>query len=394
MDSQTARRATILIMAMFVVQPLAIGGWLALIPYVKESLGLSKGELAFALLGMPLALIPTLQIAGGLVGRFGLRHIFQIIFPIQSAALMLPLFAWNGISLFFALACIGAAAAFLEVGLNVYAGRLEKKSGLLIMNRCHGFWALGITLGSALVALLADVSPFIPLGVLAAVSTVAGIAIARMMPRLVEANEGPAAPRRKIRELPMALFMIAGTMFFVTMAEGAMADWAAVYLSERMGGVDASAGLAVTIFSAFLAGGRFIGDWMKRHMGAVMMGRFTLSCAILGLLLLVLPLPLAFAYPGFALVGFGVSAGFPLGVSAVAELDDDYEAPNIAVMAQVALCGFLVGPPLIGTIAEATSLSFGLAALLPGLVLAMVLMRWLGRPESVKKSPESAPESG
>ncbi len=394
MDGQTARRATILIMAIFVVQPLAIGGWLALIPHVKDALGLTKGQLAIALLGMPIALIPTLQLAGGLVTRLGVRHVFRWMFPVQSLAVLLPLVAWDGVSLFFALACLGAATAFLEVGMNVYAGRLEKKSGLLIMNRCHGFWALGITGGSALVAMMAGLPPWIPLLTLAVVSTVSGLAITHQLPRLVEAADGPTPPRRRLSELPAALFLIAGAMFFVTMTEGAMADWAAVYLAERLGGVDASAGISVTVFSAFLAGGRFMGDWMKRHLGAVRMGRLTVACAIVGLLLLVLPLPLAFAYPGFALVGFGVSAGFPLGVSAVAELDDAYEAPNIAVMAQVALCGFLVGPPLIGTVAEATSLPLGLAVLIPGLVMAIVLMHWLGPRESAQKAPKSAAESG
>ena len=156
-----------------------------------------------------------------------------------------------------------------------------------------------------------------------------------------------------------------------------MADWAAVYLSERMGGGLEQAGIAVSVFSAFMAGGRFLGDWLKRHMGGVAMARFTVSCAVLGLLLLVLPLPLWLAFPGFALVGFGVSAAYPLGVSAVALLDDRYEAPNIAIMATVALGGFLIGPPVIGTVAELTTLPVGLAMLLPGLILAIWLTKWL-----------------
>ena len=56
MDRQETTRATLLIMAVFVLQPFAIGGWLALIPVVKEALGLSKSELALALIGMPIAL--------------------------------------------------------------------------------------------------------------------------------------------------------------------------------------------------------------------------------------------------------------------------------------------------------------------------------------------------
>ena len=172
-------------------------------------------------------------------------------------------------------------------------------------------------------------------------------------------------------------------MFLVTLAEGVMADWAAVYLSERLGSPDARAGIAVTIFSTFLAGGRFVGDVLKTGLGAVRQARLTTACAILGLLTLVLPLPLAMTYAGFALVGFGVSAAYPLGVSAIAALDDTYEASNIAIMATVAMGAFLVGPPLIGFLSEAFSLRIGFAALVPGLLIALLLTRWLA-PESRK----------
>jgi fucose permease len=378
MDRQAARRATLLIMALFVLQPLAIGGWLALIPHVKATLGLSKGELAFALLGMPVALVPTLQVAGRVVGGLGPRRIFMAVFPLQALTIMLPLLAWSGPSLFFALALAGATVAFLEVGINVYAGRLEKRAGLMIMNRCHGFWALGITLGSAWVASMAGTSPWLLLGALAVISAVLGVWSAFALPRLGDDDEtGKAPARRRMSELPPALVLVALFMFFVTMTEGAMADWAAVYLAERLGEGVGQAGIAVTIFSAFMAGGRFAGDWLKRHLGGVMLARVTVCSAMLGMLLLVLPLPVALAYPGFALVGFGVSAAYPLGVSAIAALDDRYESANIAIMATVALGGFLVGPPVIGTLAEIFSLPLGLAALLPGLILAFWLTSWL-----------------
>ncbi|MCV6591873.1 MAG: MFS transporter, partial [Silicimonas sp.] len=156
-----------------------------------------------------------------------------------------------------------------------------------------------------------------------------------------------------------------------------MADWAAVYLSERLGNPEARAGIAVTLFSACLAGGRFAGDWLKIRLGAVLQARLTIGCAMIGLLCLVLPLPIWVAYPGFALVGFGVSAAYPLGVSAIAALDDTYEAPNIAIMAMVAMGSFLAGPPLIGFMAEATSLALAFALLIPGLVVAFMLSGWL-----------------
>lgn len=378
MDQAEARRATLLIMAMFFLQPLAIGGWLALIPEVKESLGLSKGELAIALVGMPAALIPSLQIAGRFIARSGPRRVFKIFFPLQAVAIALPLLAWGWPSLFVALACVGAMVGFLEVGINVYAGRLEKRSGLMIMSRCHGFWALGIFAGSAIVTLLGGVPSLVALVSIAVTSAAIGFWVAVRMPQLGEDDEtGEALPRRRFNQLPVALIFVATFMFLVTLTEGSMADWAAVYLAERLGDPGARAGIAVTIFSGFMAGGRFIGDWLKARLGAVRMARVTIGAAFLGLLLLVLPLPLIFVYPGYALVGFGVSAAYPLGVSAIAALDDRYESANIAIMATVALGGFLFGPPLIGFLSEAYSLAIGLGVLLPCLVIALWLTRWL-----------------
>ena len=378
MDMTQARRATLLIMAVFFLQPLALGGWLALIPLVKEALGLSKGELAIALMGMPIALIPSLQIAGRLMSRFGPRRVFRIFFPLQAVAIMLPLLAWSWPSLFVALMALGAAVGFLEVGINVYAGRLEKRSGLMIMSRCHGFWALGIFAGSGTVALLAGLPSMVILLMLAILATGFGVWAAFNMPQLGEDEENIAAPpRRSFGQLPAALLFVAAFMFLVTLTEGAMADWAAVYLAERLGDANARAGIAVTIFSGFMAGGRFMGDWLKAQLGAVRMARVTVGAALFGLLLLVLPLPLILAYPGFALVGFGVSAAYPLGVSAIAALDDTYEASNIAIMATVALGGFLVGPPMIGFLSETFSLAVGLGALLPLLIVALWLTRWL-----------------
>lgn len=377
MNRQDVRRATLLIMAVFALQPLAVGGWLALIPHVKATLGLTKGELALALMGVPLALIPGLQLAGRMVNSSGPRRILWRFFPIQSLAVLLPLVAFSGPSLFAALFALGASIAFSEVAMNLYAGRLEKQAGVMIMNRSHGFWATGVMGGSAIVSLLPGLAPLEILTGLALVSGFGGVLAARSMPRLGNEEAKEVLPRRRLADLPRALIFVAAFMFLVTLSEGTMADWSAVYLAERLNDPYANAGIAVTTFAAFMAGGRFAGDWLKARLGGVLLSRLTTSSAILGLMLLVLPFPVWVMLPGFALVGFGISVAYPLGVSAVAELDDRHESANIALVATVALGGFLVGPPLIGFVSEALSLRVGFAILLPGLILALALTRWL-----------------
>ncbi|NKB45743.1 MAG: MFS transporter [Alphaproteobacteria bacterium] len=378
METKELNRGAILIMALFFLQPMAIGSWLALIPYVKETIGLSKSELAIALLGAPVALLITLQFASKAVGTFGVRKLFLVAFPLQFLTSLLPITVGSMTMLFFALAAFGIAIAFMEIALNVYAGRVEKSSDRLIMNRCHGFWALGLMTGSIVATSGSQVIS--PLGIMAIISVASatlGVGAAFTLPKVGEAEEKRDLPRRKLSQLPSALLAIGSFMFLVTLTEGAMADWAAVYLSERLNSNLLEAGIAVTIFSGFMAAGRFSGDFLKLRFGALILARGSVSLAAVGLLFLVLPLPLAFAYIGFAFVGLGVAAGYPLGVSAVSALDDTYEAGNVAIMATCALAGFLVGPPLIGFLADAFSLRVSFAVLIPGLVLCLILAKRL-----------------
>lgn len=381
-------------MSLFMLQPMAFGAWLALIPYIKEALALSKAELAVALLGMPVALIPTLQLASRIVGRFGPRRAFIYMLPVQTVVVFLPFAATSVPTLFAALACLGATVAFLEVALNTYAGRLEKAARLIIMSRCHGFWAMGVALGSFLVASLFALGPVVAVGLVCLVSAGLGVWAAWNLPKLAGQDDGQRPKPQKLREMPRALFLIAGFALLVSLLEGAMADWAAVYLSERWGGGAEDAGIAVTVFASFLAAGRFAGDWMNRRLGPRGVARLTAGLALVGVLFLTVPDGVAFVFIGYALAGLGVSIAFPLGVSAAAALDDEHEAQNIATMAMVAMTAFLFGPPLIGFVAEAFSLRIAFMALIPGLMLAFWLSRVFSGRDSHAESPESESLAG
>ena len=370
-----SRRVVALTFAIFCVQPMVLGAWFAMIPFVKASLGLTKTELAIAILGMPLALIPTLHIASRVISWYGPRRVFISLLPVHGLTACGPFFATSQWSLFVALALFGALGAFMQVCLNVYAGRLEKQLNQLVMSRSHGFWALGLAIGSGVTGILADAAPIWTVLGVAVVSTLIGMTSARALPHLAgtQASGEVTSSRRRPSEIPRRLYAISGFAFAISMTEGAMADWAAVYLTERLPEAVSYAGIAVTLYSTSLAIGRFAGDGLKRRLGAVCLARITVGLAIVGLFGLVLPLPLAFAYIGFVLIGLGASVGFPLGVSSVASIDDQFEAQNIALMSMLVICGFLIGPPMIGLLGDMVSLRLGMAALIPGLVVSWIL---------------------
>ena len=373
MKQISTNNAALKTMVLFFLQPIALAGWLAVIPKVQADIGLNKAELAMALLGLPVALMISLNAAGPLLARFGARKVMAVAFPLNAIAAIGPVLANSQATLTIALVLWGSVLGFLQVGLNAYAGRLEKQAGTSIMQRSHGFWALGLMAGPVLMGLWPDW----PLPTKMAFQTLPVAAVCAIvalgLPHLGAPPGSKGPPRRRLRDLPAPLLIISAFVFPIAMTEGAVADWGAVFLAEHPDIGALRVGVGISIYAGFMAFGRFIGDGLKIRFGSVLLARVTIASALAGFCLLAISHSLMLALVGFALIGFGVSVGFPLAVSAVSELDDLYEGANIAIMTMLAMISFMVGPVLIGFISEATSLRFGLAILIPGLALSFWL---------------------
>jgi MFS family permease len=377
-DMTEARRVRLLVRAIFFLQPVAYGAWLPRIPDVAGTLGLTPAGLALVLLGLPVGTVLTLPFAGRIVGAIGARRAMLAGFLIYALALSLPGLATSGPLLFAALVAAGAAISFLELGLNVGADAAEKASGALVMNSAHGFWSLGIMAGSVLGSLLAGLglSPGFAVPLAALVSVPLGLVAAARLP----ADTAAATPQTPTAdEAPggftppsLALWGICAFVFGVTMTEGAMADWSALFLRQVFAVTGAEAGLGYSLFALMVAVGRFAGDALKLRFGAVVLARTAVGIGLVGIVLVALSSAPVLALFGFALVGLGVSVGFPLAVSAVAALPG-VPARNVAALTIAALSGFLVGPLVIGFIAEDAGLRLGLAALGVFLVASLIL---------------------
>lgn len=372
-----------LIMAVFFLQALSFGSWLPRIPQVQESLGLDHATLAMGLIGFPVGTLIMLPFAGRLTARFGSRLVIFYGFVAFQIAIALPGWAFSLQSLFVALVIAGASMSLLELGLNVKADEIERLGGRMIMNTCHGFWSLGVMVGSLAAA------GFIALGIAPGWSQVlfAGALLpiclwaAYPLPdeRVPGAEPDIAAPKRRL-SLPHPLLV--GISIFVlgtTLTEGAAADWSAVFLRDQFTVPPALAGFGYTTFALMITFGRFFGDGLKARFGAARLARTFALIGISGALLICLSPHPIMAVAGFALLGVGASVGFPLAVTAAAEAPGKTAAGNVAVLTFFALTGFLAGPPVIGFIADAFNLRWGLAVLIPALsasaVLAVLLRR-------------------
>ncbi len=369
-----------LVMLIFFLQPIAFGSWLPRIPDVQARLGLGPADLAIALLGMPVGILLTLPFAGRFVSRIGGRATVIYGFAVFLAVVALPAFADSIVTLFAALAVVGVALSTLELGLNVEADRAEKITGLVIMSRCHGFWSLGIMAGSLIGA--GAVALHLPaqwsIAIVALLVLPVALAASVRLPVDAKARAAATEDARAPFKLPsVALLGICAFTFGITMTEGAIADWSAVYLKEVLLAGGALTGLGYSIFACLVAAGRFGGDHMKARFGAVAIARVCGCAALLGMLIVLLAPNTLTALAGFAAIGFGVSVGFPLAVTAAASLTDRPAAASVAILSFMALLGFLIGPPLIGFAGELWGLRVGLAVLLVPLAASLAFTRML-----------------
>ncbi|MHA6689810.1 MFS transporter [Devosia sp. A449] len=378
-----------LTMLVFFLQPIAFGSWLPRIPDVQQALGLGPAGLAFALLGLPCGTLLTLPFAGPLVGKIGPRLAILGGFVLYSIAVSLPAFAMSPAMLFVALMLAGSTISFVELGLNVQADAVEKATGSVIMTTSHGFWSVGIMVGSLIGSGLAALGLETKWAILLVALLVLPVALLTSNALPVHAPEPPRSEhQRSVWALPSwALLGICFFVFGITMTEGAMADWSAIFLRDVMGAEAGVVGLGYSVFAMLVAAGRFGGDRLKRRFGAVNTARICGTLAVTGAALLFVAPNTVLALVGFAIIGLGVSVGFPLAVTAAASLTDRTASANVAILSFVALLGFLVGPPMIGFVAEHFDMRAGIACLVPVLLVSLLLT---GRLATHKTAPTTS----
>ncbi|ODT69959.1 MAG: hypothetical protein ABS75_15070 [Pelagibacterium sp. SCN 63-23] len=372
-----------LIMLVFFLQPIAFGSWLPRIPEIQSGLGMGPAALALALLGMPLGTLLTLPFAGPVVGRIGARTTIIVGFVYYAIAASLPAFSPDPITLFIALMLAGSAISFLELGLNVGADAVEKSGGVLIMTKSHGFWSVGIMVGSLIGSGMAGlgIAPQWAILAVAALTMPMGIAAGMALPDMANETASTEGNQRSAWSLPSpALIGVCLFVFGITMTEGAMADWSAIFLRDALLAEGGIVGLGYSVFALMVAAGRFGGDSLKARLGAVGTARLCGTLAVAGAAALYLTPNVAIALIGFGTIGFGVSVGFPLAVTAAAGIGDRAASANVAVLSFVALTGFLIGPPMIGFVAEHSDMRIGIACVIPFLLVSLLLAGRLNPP--------------
>lgn len=361
------------------------------IPAVQTRLALDARTLGLVLLGLAVGALLAMPVAGAMMARTGSRRMTRGAALALAAALPLPALAPSPLLLAGALVLLGGAGGVLGVAMNAQAAEVERLYGRPLMSGFHALFSAGGLVGAGIGGVAAqrgiDPAPHL-LGAAAALVVLALAAGRHLLP--TPPSPSPDRGARRSPRLPAGLLALGAVAFCVLFAEGAMADWSAVYLRDVAG---AGPGLTAAGFGAFslaMAAGRVVGDRVLQRIGAERLVRGGGTVAAVGVALAVLLGTPWAAVLGFGLVGAGLSAVFPTVLATAGRAPGLPPAAAIAAVSTVGYTGFMAGPPLIGLVADALSLRAGLALVV---VAAAVVALAAGALRGGAPPPIGAPEA-
>lgn len=353
------------VLVMFFANGALFANWLSRIPQIQANLAMSEGDLGLALMGLAVGVLTALTLAGGLIARFGSLNVTTA--GGVALCLLLPFLALmpNAVALGVNLFLFGAALSVMDVAMNAQGVDVERALGRSVMSSFHAAFSIGGFAGAGLGAVMAYLS-LGPLLHFVLAGAVFLLLILLVAPRLL-----PVAPKAKPEvggptfRLPARVLWPLGVVAFCSaIGEGAMADWSAVYLKSIVGATDSIAAIGFAAFSITMTGGRLLGDNLTMRFGGANLVRAGGVVASVGLLLAILLPQTAPVLLGFAAVGAGLSIVVPLAFSAAGNVPNLPAGVGIAGVATIGYAGFLAGPPVIGLLAEATTLRVSMVLVL------------------------------
>lgn len=359
----------------YFLQGISFASWGSRIPTIQQQMGLSEAELGGVLLALPIGLLLSLPVAGWVIAKVGSRSVLIFSGVLYSTTLVAIGYSETTLQLVLVLFVFGFAGNLMNISVNTQGVGVEDLYQKSIMASFHGMWSLAGFTGAAIGTLMIGngVAPFYHFLLIMFLSYIA-IAVASRFVLREDVNTDTDKP---IFVMPDKSLIDLGIIcFFAMICEGAMFDWSGVYFKKVIGAEGAWIGAGYTAFMCTMAGTRFVADWFTRRFGMQRILQVSGTLTASGLLIAVLLPHLYTAIVGFLLVGAGVSAVVPLVYSAAGKSKVMSPGVALAAVSTIGFFGFLLGPPLIGFIAGATSLriSFTIIAAM-GLAVAVVATR-------------------
>jgi len=346
----------------FATLNIVFGTWAIYIPAIKSNLGINEGDLGLAIFCMAIGTLIMIILAPKLINFLGvgratgygiLLFLFSFIVPFSTSQ-----YVW----LCFGMFTVGLFSGFTDVAMNALVSEIEKRDKVHIMSANHGFFSLGGFFGAGIggLFLTKDILPIQHLLVVIFILLVVNLMFLR---RYINVSSVRLEENTFKFNLITPLIVLGVIAFFIMATEGAIVDWSALYLEKVSLARVSWLGLGYTIFSATMATGRFFGDAISKRIGskpAILGGIFIASIGF-SCILLVYPIIVLI---GFGLVGIGLSVVVPELYRLAGNFRNLDASIAISFVTGIGFLGFLIGPVLLGFLAEISSLKLSFLVLL------------------------------
>ncbi|MGC4039698.1 MAG: MFS transporter [Flavobacterium sp.] len=337
--------------------------WASRIPDIKSMLQLDEAALGTMLFALPIGQLFAMPVSGKIVTRYGSRNISILGLLLYAVCLTLLGFATVSWQLAAGLFLFGFCGNFCNIAVNtqgVYTQQLFDKP---IIGSFHGSWSLAGFFG-ALVGLLMLAFKLSPLQHFAIALGFVILIITTNFKYIIKAKSKQQEKKSGFSffKNPDKTLLWLGAICFCGMAsEGIMFDWSGVYFKEIIKAPGAQVVLGYTTFMISMASGRFLSDFLVHRFGpkkVLIISGLVISSGLYMAVLLPYLVPCMIA---FMLVGFGVSNVVPIIFNVAGNNKNIPSAIALTIVTSISFLGFLIGPPLIGFIAELTSLKYSFA---------------------------------
>ena len=365
-------RERVAVAAYFAVLGLVCATWASSIDDMKLLLGLNEAQQGWLLFSGPIGNLVSFTFASALVTRMGSRRSLLLATCVYFASALgiaacficrAPVPLWC-----VAIASLGGTGNLFNISVNTQGGIVERKAGRTIMNSFHAMFSV-MCLVAGLLALVASNVGLSPGWRLMGVLAVAVVAHLVFLPSLPKDNDvAKKAKGEGMRRPDMALFLLGLAALVIMGCEGSINDWVGVFYRDALAAPDGRVKWGFCAVAAMMTLGRFVTDSFVNRFGGVRVLRVHSALVASGLAVALLSpflglsgLPLhLLATAGYAVAGYGISALVPILYSKANRTKSMPAGSAITFVGSMGFLGYFVWPPMIGQVADATSLSLAL----------------------------------
>jgi len=350
----------------FALDGFLFAGWVVRIPAIKHQTGATASTLGLALLGVSAGAVITMMLTGRLCRRYGSHAVTVACGVLLSLSIALPAQTDSALTLGLVLLLFGAAYGGMNVAMNSAAVDLVTAMRRPVMPSFHAAFSLGGMAGAGLGGLVAgSLSPATHLLALTGIGLLVTAAVGPVLlgsrdaaPPPPEQHTGTSERPRRMSPGARRIVVLFGVIALCTAyGEGALAEWGALHLSQDLNAAPGLAAAGYSLFALTMAIGRLSGTILLERFGQTRTLVAGGATAAAGMLLGALAPAVWLALLGFAVAGLGLANIFPVAVGRAGALAGP---SGVAAASTLGYGGMLLGPPVIGFLADWFSLPVAL----------------------------------